>query len=62
MTLFKRITLESIHHHLSNNELKQYDMLDKIKEVSKKVRQAKFKSVTEGITMSDALKEIFKEN
>tara|TARA_R110000868_G_scaffold391329_1_gene661265 strand:+ start:204 stop:317 length:114 start_codon:yes stop_codon:yes gene_type:complete len=37
-------------------------MLDKIKEVSKKVRQAKFKSVTEGITMSDALKEIFKEN
>ena len=37
-------------------------MLDKIKEVSKKVRQAKLKSVTEGVTMSDALKEIFKEN
>jgi len=37
-------------------------MLNKIKEVSKKVRQAKLKSVTEGITMSDALKEIFKEN
>jgi len=37
-------------------------MLDKLKEVSKKVRQAKLKSITEGITMSDALKEIFKEN
>ena len=34
-------------------------MLDKIKEVSKKVRQAKLKSVTEGVTMSDALKELF---
>ena len=34
-------------------------MLDKIKEVAKKVKQAKFKSVTEGITMSDALKELF---
>ncbi len=37
-------------------------MLDKIKEVSKKVRQAKLKSVTEGITMSDALKEVFNSN
>jgi hypothetical protein len=37
-------------------------MLDKLKEVAKKVKQAKFKSATEGITMSDALKEIFKEN
>jgi hypothetical protein len=34
-------------------------MLDKLKEVAKKVKQAKFKSVTEGITMSDALKEVF---
>ena len=44
------------------NDLKQNDMFDKLKEVAKKVKQAKFKSVTEGITMLDALKEIFKEN
>jgi hypothetical protein len=37
-------------------------MFDKLKEVAKKVRQAKFKSVTDGITMSEALKEILKEN
>jgi hypothetical protein len=34
-------------------------MFDKLKEVAKKVRQAKFKSVTEGVIMSEALKEVF---
>ena len=37
-------------------------MFDKLKEVAKKVRQAKLKSVKDGITMSEALKEVFKEN
>jgi len=34
-------------------------MLEKLKELSKKVRQAKLKSVKDGITMSEALKEVF---
>lgn len=36
-------------------------MFDKLKEVAKKVRQAKLKSVTESITMSEALKFAFSE-
>lgn len=36
-------------------------MLDKLKEVSKKVKQAKLKSVKDGITMSEALKSVFNE-
>jgi hypothetical protein len=37
-------------------------MLDKLKELSKKVKQAKLKSVKDSITMSEALKQVFKEN
>ena len=37
-------------------------MLDKIKEVSKKVREAKLKSVKENITMTEALKQVFNTN
>lgn len=37
-------------------------MFDKLKEVAKKVKQAKFKSVTEGITMTEALKQVFNTN
>lgn len=37
-------------------------MLDKLKEVSKKVKQAKLNSVKDSITMSEALKQVFKEN
>ena len=37
-------------------------MLDKLKEISKKVKQAKLKSVKDSITMSEALKQVFKEN
>lgn len=44
------------------NNKKKNDMLDKLKEVSKKVKQAKLKSVKDSITMSEALKEVFKEN
>jgi hypothetical protein len=36
-------------------------MLDKLKEVSKKVRQAKLKSVVDGVTIKEALKEVFNE-
>ena len=34
-------------------------MFDKLKEVSKKVKEAKFKSAKEGITMPSALKHTF---
>lgn len=34
-------------------------MLNKLKEVSKKVKEAKFKSAKEGITMPSALKHTF---
>ena len=37
-------------------------MLDELKEVSKKVKQAKLKSVKDSITMSEALTQVFKEN
>ena len=36
-------------------------MLDKLKEVSRKVKQAKLKSVKDSIKMSDALKAVFNE-
>ena len=36
-------------------------MLDKLKEVSKKVKQAKLNSVKDNITMSEALKTVFNE-
>ena len=34
-------------------------MLDKLKELSKKIKQAKLKSVKDSITMSEALKQVF---
>lgn len=36
-------------------------MLEKLKEVTKKVKQAKLKSVKENITMSEALKQVFNQ-
>ena len=37
-------------------------MLEKLKEISKKVKQAKLKSVKDGITVSEALKQVFNSN
>lgn len=37
-------------------------MLEQIKETVKKVREAKLRSVKDSITMSEALKQVFKEN
>ena len=37
-------------------------MLEQLKELSKKVKQAKLKSVKDGITMSEALKQVFNSN
>jgi hypothetical protein len=34
-------------------------MLDKLKEVSKKMKQAKLKSVKDNITIENALKQVF---
>ena len=37
-------------------------MLEQIKKTAKKVREAKLKSAKENITISEALKQVFKEN
>lgn len=36
-------------------------MLEQVKEVTKKIKQAKLKSVKENITMTEALKQVFNQ-